>query len=148
MPGKRPRPRRRKQARAKSTRQYVVFLSHASRDNWLAGVIKERIEVSIPRVEVWLDEMSLRGGEEIIAALRRGISNADEAVVILSNESLRSQSVAWEIGMAAGRKKRITPLLNNVDYDAMAPLKGVKSYELNLFENFLLELESRAAGTK
>jgi len=69
---------------------------------------------------------------------------SSEVIVIVSNESLRSQWVAWEIGMAAAWKKRITPLLNNVDYDAMAPLKGVKSYELNMFERFLIELRRRA----
>ncbi len=47
--------------------------------------------------------------------------------------------------MAVAWKKRITPLLNNVDYDAMAPLKGVKSYELNLLERYLIELRERVA---
>jgi len=89
--------------------------------------------------------MSLTGGEEVLRALKAGISQAHELVVIVSNESLRSQWVAWEIGMAEGQRKRITPLLNNVDHDAMAPLKGVKSYELNLFEKFLLELTRRAS---
>ncbi|HUI42971.1 MAG TPA: toll/interleukin-1 receptor domain-containing protein [Terriglobia bacterium] len=122
-----------------------MFLSHSSRDAWLASVVKDRIEHRIRGVEVWLDEMSLTGGEEVLRALKAGISQAHELVVIVSNESLRSQWVAWEIGMAEGQRKRITPLLNNVDHDAMAPLKGVKSYELNLFEKFLLELTRRAS---
>jgi len=110
----------------------------------LATQIKKAIESDIPVAEVWLDEMSLTGGEQIIVALRSGIMQSNELVVLVSNESLKSQWVAWEIGMAAAWRKRITPLLNNVDYDAMAPLKGVKSYELNQFNRFLVELKQRA----
>jgi predicted nucleotide-binding protein len=124
--------------------KYTVFLSHSNRDAWLARTIKEKIERANPRANVWLDEMSQTGGDEIIAALKRGIRTAREVVVIVSNESLRSQWVAWELGMAFGAGKRITPLLNNVDHDAMAPLKGVKSYELNQFERFLLEFKRRS----
>ncbi len=136
MPRIRTPPRRRK---------YAVFLSHSSRDTWLARQIKKTIEAEISKVEVWLDEMSLTAGEEFITALRNGISKSDEVVVIVSNESLKSQWVACEIGMAVAWRKRITPLLNNVDYDAMAPLKGVKSYELNMFERYLVELGQRVA---
>ncbi len=124
--------------------QYAIFLSHSGRDIWLAKQIKKAIEAAISVAEVWLDEMSLTGGEQIIAALRSGIMQSNELVVLVSNESLKSQWVAWEIGMAAAWRKRITPLLNNVDYDAMAPLKGVKSYELNQFNRFLVELKQRA----
>jgi hypothetical protein len=128
-----------KKARAK----YGVFLSHSSRDAWLARVIKEKIEGAVPGARVWLDEMSLGGGEEVTVSLRAGIHRAEEVVVIVSNDSVKSQWVAWEIGMAAGDGKRLTPLLNNIDHDAMAPLRGVKSYELNLFDRFLLELKRR-----
>jgi TIR domain len=128
----------------RSRAHFAIFLSHSSRDAWLARQIKKEIETNIPGARVWLDEMSLTGGEEIIAALRKGIDQANELVVLVSNESLKSQWVAWEIGMAAAWNKRITPLLNNVDYDAMAPLKGVKSYELNQFDKFLVELKERA----
>jgi TIR domain-containing protein len=126
--------------------KYTVFLSHSSRDAWLARTIKEKIESAAPNANVWLDEMSLIGGDEIVTALKQGIHAAREVVVIVSNESLRSQWVAWELGVAVEAGKRITPLLNNVDHDAMAPLKGVKSYELNQFDRFLLEFQRRARG--
>lgn len=123
--------------------RYSIFLSHSSRDQWLARVIAEKIQAV--GVKVWLDEMSLTSGENIVGAVMNGIEKTHEVLVLVSNESLRSQWVAAEIGMALAKRKRITPLLNNVDYDAMAPLKGVKSYELNLFEKFLSELKGRAA---
>ena len=68
--------------------------------------------------------------------------------MLVSNDALKSQWVATEIGIAKGKKKRVTPLLNNVDPDAFAPLKGVKSYELNSFDQFLSELAKRAANSR
>ncbi len=78
MPRKRKLPARPKQQlsnrRGKpSSAKYKVFVSHSSRDTWLAKQIKKTIEAEISKVEVWLDEMSLTGGEEIITALRSGI---------------------------------------------------------------------------
>jgi TIR domain-containing protein len=122
---------------------YSVFLSHSSRDNWLASIVAQKFRDA--GTKVWVDEMSLVGGDEILRGVADGMRKVDEAVVLVSNESLKSQWVAAEIGMAVVLKKRITPLLNNVDYDAMAPLKGVKSYELNSFEKFVQELKKRIA---
>jgi hypothetical protein len=113
---------------------YLVFLSHSSRDNWLANVIAQKMRAA--GIEIWIDEMSLSGGDEVLPVIISGMKKAKEAVVVVSNESIRTQWVAAEIGMAVALGKRITPLLNNIDQDAMAPLRGVKSYELNKFDVF------------
>jgi TIR domain len=131
-----------KRKHAATRADYAVFLSHSSRDLWLAGVIAERLRKA--EIKVWLDEMSLQGGDTVNQAIIQGLRSAHEAIVLVSNESLRSQWVAAEIGMAMALSRRVTPLLNNVDPDAMAPLKGVKCYELNLFDKFLKELRARA----
>ena len=127
-------------------RQYTVFLSHSSRDSWLASIIAQKFRAA--GAKVWIDEMSLVGGDELLRGVSEGMRSVDEAVVLVSSESLKSQWVAAEIGMAAVLKKRITGLLNNVDYDAMAPLKGIKSYELNLIDNFVQQLKRRVAESK
>jgi len=51
--------------------------------------------------------------------------------------------VVFEIGAVWGQHKRITPILNNVSYEAIAPLKEVKAVDLNDFDRFLAELEKR-----
>jgi hypothetical protein len=122
-------------------KRYSIFLSHSSQDAWLAKVIGEKIETT--GVTVWLDEMSLTGGEQVGNAIRDGVRGTNETVVLVSNASLQSQWVAAEIGMALALRKRITPLLNNVAPDAMAPLSGIKSYELNHFEKYVAELKIR-----
>jgi hypothetical protein len=49
----------------------------------------------------------------------------------------------FEIGAVRGQHKRVTPILNNVDYDAMTPLKDVKAMDLNEFDKFLSQLKRR-----
>lgn len=120
---------------------YLVFFSHSSRDNWLSNVIAQKMRAA--KVSVWIDEMSLSGGDAVIPAIVDGMKKADEAIVLVSNESIRAQWVSTEIGIALALRKRITPLLNNIDNDAMAPLKGVKSYELNEFDKFFQGLKKR-----
>ena len=81
-----------------------------------------------------------------MAGVLKGIEKAEETVVLVSHDALRSQWISAEIGIARAKGKRVTPLLNNVGPDALAPLKGIKSYELNSFERFLDELTRRARG--
>jgi hypothetical protein len=122
-------------------KKYEVFLSHSSRDNWLAIVIAQKLRAV--GIDVWIDEMSLSGGDEVMPVIISGMKKAAEAIVLVSTESVKSQWVSAEIGIAMALRKRLTPLLNNIDHDAMAPLKGVKSYELNKFDVFLLEVKKR-----
>src|SRR5438309_12012239 len=109
-------------------RAYGVFLSHSHRDVWIAQIMKGKIEVG-HRILVWLDQMSMQGGDNVMKAVVEGIGTSDETVVLVSHEALKSQWVATEIGIATAKKKRITPILNNVEPDALAPLKGTKAYE-------------------
>ena len=63
----------------------------------------------------------------------------------MSQKSVKSQWVAFEIGAASGQGKRVTPILNQVNPDAIAPLKGVKSVDLNEFDDFLIQLAKRVS---
>jgi riboflavin biosynthesis pyrimidine reductase len=126
----------------KTLRQnYSIFLSHSSRDSWLAAVLAERLRAR--GCSVWLDVMSLEGGQEVLRSIKEAIENADEAMVLVSPQSLRSQWVSVEIGMAEVLGKRITPILNHVEHSDCAPLASRKSYDLNDFDKFVAELSDR-----
>jgi len=62
---------------------------------------------------------------------------------LVSPKSVESQWVAYEIGAVSVQHKRVTPILNQVNPDAIAPMKGVKSIDLNQFDEFLLQLTKR-----
>jgi hypothetical protein len=86
----------------------------------------------------------LRGGDEIRRSIRRGISASQEVVLLLSPNSVTSPWVSFEAGIANGQRKRITPILNNLaPGKTLAPLQGIKSLDLNDFDDFLVELAGR-----
>jgi predicted nucleotide-binding protein len=76
-------------------KDYLVFISHSSSDRWIAEVIAEKIE-SIG-ASCWLDEKDLEGGEVIVDRIINGIDSCDEALVLISPQSVQSQWVAFEI---------------------------------------------------
>jgi len=98
--------------------------------------------------ECWLDEKDLAGGEVIVEDIIRGIDACDEAVVLISPNSVKSRWVSFEIGGVRAQHKRVTPILNNVRPDDMAPMKDIKSIDLNKFELFLSQLKRRAVQTR
>lgn len=120
---------------------YTVFISHSSKESWIAQQISKEIEAL--GAKTWLDLKDLRGGDDIRRSVKRGIRASQEAIVLLSAHSVTSQWVIYEVGIADGQGKRITPILNNIAHDEVAPLQGIKAIDLNDFDNFLLELAGR-----
>src|SRR5438105_1232218 len=120
---------------------YTVFISHSSKESWIAKQIAKEIEAL--GAKTWLDRKDLRGGDEIRRSVKRGIKASQEAIVLLSAESITSLRVIYEAGMAHGQGKRITPILNNIAPDKVPPLQDIKAIDLNDFDDFLLELTER-----
>jgi TIR domain len=132
--------------KARHSKDYLVFISHSSSDRWIAEVIAEKIG-SIG-ASCWLDEKDLEGGEVIVDRIINGIDLCDEALVLISPQSVQSQWVAFEIGGVRAQHKRVTPILNNVRPDDMAPMKDIKGIDLNKFDRFLNQLEKRVNQKK
>src|SRR4029077_5537621 len=122
-------------------RPYLVFISHSARDSWIARMMAEK--VSELGAEAWLDVKDLEGGDVINRKTLDGLDACQESVVLVSPNSVGSQWVVFEIGAVWGQHKRITPILNNVSFEAIAPLKEVKAIDLNEFDRFLTELGKR-----
>ena len=127
--------------KARRSKDYLVFISHSSSDRWIAEVIAEKI--GSMGASCWLDEKDLEGGEVIVDRIINGIDSCDEALVLISPQSVQSQWVAFEIGGVRAQHKRVTPILNNVCPDDMAPMKDIKGIDLNKFDRFLNQLEKR-----
>lgn len=120
---------------------YVVFISHSSKDLWIATVIAGKIEAVGGKC--WLDEKDLEGGDIIAADIISGIDACHEAIVLVSSHSVQSQWVAFEIGGVRAQHKRVTPILNNINPEDMGPMKDVKAINLNDIERFLSQLKKR-----
>jgi len=125
-------------------KSYVVFVSHSTTDAWIAGMMSRKMRGA--GAKTWLDEKDLEGGAVVVDGILQGIRASDEVVVLVSPKSVKSQWIMFEIGAARIQGKRVTPILNNVaKYDAIKPLKDVKSMDLNRFDKFLVQLRTRIA---
>jgi hypothetical protein len=137
---------RRKPTKRRRGGNYIVFISHSSYDRWIAQVMAEKIEGA--GADCWLDEKDLEGGGVIVEDIIRGIDACNEAIVLISPQSVQSQWVAFEIGGVRAQHKRVTPILNNVTPEEMAPMRDIKGVDLNRFDQFLAQLKRRVVNKR
>ena len=130
-----------KSSKRQKRSRYLVFISHSSLDAWIARVVVEKIEAL--GAECRLDEKDLAGGDVIVEDIIRGINTCDEAVILISPNSVKSKWVPFEIGGLRQLEKHVTPIFNNVKPQQMEPLKDIKGIDLNNFEQFLAQLKRR-----
>ena len=123
-------------------RPYVVFISHSTRDTWLANVIAERIEKI--GGEAWLDDKKLSGGDVVSSSIIKALDSCDEAIVLFSPFSVLSPWVLFEAGIVYGQHKRLTPILAHVAPESIPVISGIRSVDLDeLDHTYLPELTAR-----
>lgn len=121
---------------------YVVFISYSTPDSFIAHILKEKVEAL--GATAYTYEKDLAGGGIIVAEIIHGIDVCQEAIVLLSPNTLRRPDwVIFEIGAIRGQHKRVTPILNNVHPEDIGPVKDIRAVELNGFDQFLRELRKR-----
>jgi hypothetical protein len=134
---------------AKSQPGYLVFISHSSKDRWIAGQMAAIIERKAKRygVRVFLDEVGLEGGDRIPETIKANLQACEEFVILLSPSSVMRQWVLAELGGAWALDKRIIA----ITYDLVAAkipdiIEHDKSYDLNDFDRYVGELIGRRKG--
>lgn len=134
---------------AAESSQYRVFISHSSRDKWVAARMGEKIEEA--GAGYWLDTRDLPGGGDIRDEISKGVNDCQEIIILFSPYSKDSPWVSFEIGAAFAKRRHLTPILNNVQYTDVALIQGISAIELNDFDRYLSELGrriTRAAGRR
>jgi len=123
---------------------YLVFVSHATADKWLAKTICEKIEAS--GAAIFRDDRDIQGGDDIPDAIRKSIIRANELMVLLTPESVDRPWVLLEVGAAWGRKQRsrIIAVLCHVTVDTIPDMiASKKAVPLNDLDTYLKELRER-----
>ena len=116
-------------------KRYLVFISHSSKDRWVAKQMVKLIEErNKGYVEVFLDEKDIEGGQSIPDSIRNSIEQCDEFLVLLSNRSKDRKWVLIEMGAAWGLRKRIVMIIDKVSPNEMPDLfSPYKAIDLNDF---------------
>ncbi|HEX4792823.1 MAG TPA: toll/interleukin-1 receptor domain-containing protein [Humisphaera sp.] len=123
---------------------YMVFVSHATTDKWIARVLCEKIEST--GAVTFRDDRDIAGGDDIPESIRVAIKQSRELIVLLTPHSIDREWVRLEVGAAWGWRKdfRIVAVLCHVDVGVIpAMIKGRKAITLNEFDDYVRELKSR-----
>jgi hypothetical protein len=130
-------------------REYVVFLSHSTKDRWVARQMMSLIEQRCKRfgVRVFLDERDIQAGRSIPESIGQRLRACNEFLVLLSRYSLASDWVKFELGGVYFRRNKpiIVGVLDKIEVkelpDLLIPFKAI---DLNEFDKYLSELMDRA----
>jgi hypothetical protein len=134
---------------ATSRSHYLVFISHSSKDRWIAKQMAAIIERKAKRygVRTFLDEVDLEGGDRIPATIKANLHACEEFVILLSPNSITRQWVLAELGGAWTLDKRIMAITYDLAAEKIPDIiEHDKSYELNDFDRYVGELIGRRKG--
>lgn len=121
---------------------YTVFISHSGKDLFIARMVRKEIRGA--GADTWLDDNNLEGGGKLVDELLKAIRQSNEAIVLLSPDSVNSDWVKGEIGAILAQRKRLTPILINVEYNALLLVQHLTGIAINDFEKkYLADLRKR-----
>jgi len=125
--------------------RYRVFFSHSHKDRWIARQCARLIEEGgKPHVGVFVDEKEIEGGQSIPEAVRAGIEQCDEFVVLLSRYSKDRPWVLIEMGAAWGLRKPIVAIIDKIGPKEMPDIiNAYKAIDLNDFDQYITQLLKR-----
>ena len=130
---------------------YLIFISHSSKDRWIANQMAAIIERKAKRygVRTFLDEVDLAGGDRIPATIKVNLHACAEFVILLSPHSITRQWVLAELGGAWTLDKRIMAITYDLTADKIPDIiDHDKSYDLNDFDRYVGELIRRRKGKR
>lgn len=137
-------------AKREPQERYRVFLSYSHKDRWIAKQCAKLIaERSGARVDVFLDEKDIEGGESIADSVRTSIERCDEFLVLLTRYSKDRQWVLIEMGAAWGLRKAIVAVIDKIGPKEMPDIiSPYKAIDLNDFDEYINQLLKRVKASK
>lgn len=127
----------------------MVFISHSTKDRWIAKQTANLPEVRGRKhgVTTFLDERDILIGDSIPDTIRDNIKNCGEFLVLLSKNSINRPWVLIEISAAWGHGKRIIAIIDKVTPEEMPEIMlPYKAVDLNNLEEYIDQLLDRAKG--
>jgi len=130
---------------------YRIFISHSSRDEWVAKQLETLVGAS--GAETFLDVSDIDHGDDFEERLLGAAEEADELLVLLTPWARPSRYVWMEIGAFWFQRKRIVVVLYGLEPDEIAGdsdmpvrLKRTNFVTLNDVDEYFEQLRHRANG--
>lgn len=128
-----------------------VFISHSSKDTWIARQIAAHIRQS--GADTFLDEADIQHGDDFEEEILKAEETCTELLVLLTPWALIRPWIWLEIGFFRKSKKRIVGVLHGLTAEEITTdprvaniLKRLDMVELNDIDSYLYQLRQRAAG--
>ena len=128
---------------------YLVFVSHSTKDRWIARQMARLIEEKGRRlgVRAFLDAKDIDGGDSIPDAIRDSLTECSELMLLLTRNSVNRPWVLAEMGAIWVLRKRIVAITDNVAPEEMPDIiMPYKAMSINEFDEYLDQLMKRAKG--
>ncbi|MCH7755875.1 toll/interleukin-1 receptor domain-containing protein [candidate division KSB1 bacterium] len=137
--------------KTRSAKQYLVFISHSTKDRWVAKQMSNLIEEKGREwgIKTFLDEKDIDGGDSIPESIRINIQKCDEFLLLLSRYSVNRPWVLIELGAAWGLEKRVVTIIDKVTPDEMPEvISPYKAIDINNFDQYIAQLLGRAKESR
>jgi hypothetical protein len=128
--------------------KWLVFISHAGKDTWVAKQIAEKIESCGART--FLDEAHIDVGEDFEERILQALDNANELLVLLTPWSLNRPYVWAEIGAAWGKRTTIIGVLHGLTPEELYAQVGIpllikrrNLIDINHLDDYFSQLRER-----
>src|SRR5690242_5137261 len=99
---------------------YKVFISSKREDADIARDLAQRLEKT--GVKVFTPSESIEDSEDFVTKINNDLRRADEVLVIITNNSVDSRRLAFDMGVATSLGKRVTPIVQGIQLPALPPL--------------------------
>lgn len=144
-------PQQQPKAQQTGAPKWLVFISHAGTDTWVAKQIAEKIEAC--GASTFLDEAHIAVGEDFEERILQALDRANELLVLLTPWSLNRPYVWAEIGAAWGKRTPIIGVLHGLTPEqlhtqAEVPIliKRRDLIDINHLDDYFSQLRKRIAG--
>lgn len=131
--------------------KWLVFISHAGTDTWVAKQIAEKIEAC--GANTFLDEAHIDIGEDFEERILQALDQANELLVLLTPWSLNRPYVWAEIGAAWGKRTPIIGILHGLIPEQLHAQVGVpllikrrNLIDINHLDDYFSQLRKHIAG--
>lgn len=121
---------------------YKVYISFSARDMELARDLARRLREAGAKVS--LPGENLATGDIVNLSIKQSLREANEVVVLLTDNAANSSWVLYEVGAADSLDKRVTPIVVNEGVERLAPLSGRQFVKYADLPKYISILRKRA----
>jgi hypothetical protein len=127
---------------------YKVFISHSSKDLWLAQQIEKGIKNC--KAKTFLDAADVEAGDTFDEVILKHLKTSNELLVLFTPWSLQRPYIWMEIGAAWAKGLRITGITHSVTIDEIISkteipnvIKKSNIIDINSIDKYFAQLKKR-----